>query len=59
MNGRGEWNIVEYRVAIIHLPQRRIVGKTRDRWENKSPQETEDIRSEFVGWAGVKGHTEK
>ena len=48
----------KYGVAIIRLAQRIPHGKTRDRWENKSPEETEEIRYKFVEWTDLAEHTE-
>jgi hypothetical protein len=46
-------------VAIILLAQRRPLGRIRDRWVIKSPQELEEIRSEFVEWTYLAQHTKK
>ena len=47
------------RVAIIRLAEKRPLGRTRDRRENKSPHEHEKIRSEFVEWTDLAQHTKK
>jgi len=47
----------KYRVAIIRLEQSRPLGRTRDRWENKSPQKYKEIRSKFVNWTDLAQHT--
>jgi hypothetical protein len=37
----------------------RPLGRNRGRWEKNSPQESKEIRGEFVEWTDLRKHKKK